>query len=111
MQGGFVTCCAVRIDQDGAVTIANAGHLSQYHDGAELPVIAGVPLGIDSSVDYEESQFLLDPGSALTFVSDGIVEVRNASGELFGFERTQQNLERAGGGRRCGGGSAVRTGR
>ena len=90
MQGGFVTCCAVRIDQDGTVTLANAGHLSPYHNGAELPVIAGVPLGIDSSVDYEESQFLLDPGSSLTIVSDGIVEARNASGELFGFERTLQ---------------------
>ena len=90
MQRGFVTCCAVRVDQDGAVTIANAGHLSPYHDGAELPVFAGVPLGIDSSVDYEESQFLLDPGSSLTFVSDGIVEARNATGELFGFERTLQ---------------------
>ena len=90
MQGGFVTCCAVRIDQDGAMTIANAGHLSPYHDGVELPVIAGVPLGIDSSIDYEESQFLLAPGSSLTFVSDGIVEARNEAGELFGFERTLQ---------------------
>jgi hypothetical protein len=90
MQGGFVTCCAVRIDQAGAVTLANAGHLSPYHDGAELPVIAGLPLGIDGGPEYEESQFLLDPGSSLTFVSDGIVEARNASGELFGFERTLQ---------------------
>ena len=90
MQGGFVTCCAVRVDHDGAMTIANAGHLSPYHDGAELPVIAGVPLGIDSSVDYDESQFLLARGSSLTFVSDGIVEARNAAGELFGFERTLQ---------------------
>ncbi len=90
MQGGFVTCCAVRVDRGGAMTIANAGHLSPYHDGAELPVIAGVPLGIDSSVDYDESQFLLARGSSLTFVSDGIVEARNAAGELFGFDRTLQ---------------------
>ena len=64
--------------------------LVAYHDGAELPVIAGVPLGIDSSVDYEDSQFLLDTGSSLTFVSDGIVEASNAAGELFGFDRTLQ---------------------
>ena len=88
MQGGFVTCCAVRVDHGGAMTIANAGHLSPYHDGAELPVIAGLPLGIDGGREYEESQFLLDTGSSLTFVSDGIVEARNAAGELFGFERT-----------------------
>jgi hypothetical protein len=90
MQGGFVTCCAVRIGQDGAVTIANAGHLSPYLDGVEVPVIAGVPLGIDPSVDYEESEFARPMAGSLTFVSDGIVEARNASGELFGFDRTLQ---------------------
>jgi serine phosphatase RsbU (regulator of sigma subunit) len=31
----------------------------------------------------------LDPGDALTFMSDGVVEARSASGELFGFERTR----------------------
>ena len=90
MQGGFVTCCAVRIDQDGAATIANAGHLSPYLNGAELPAIPGLPLGIDGGPEYEESQFLLDTDGSLTFVSDGIVEARNAAGELFGFDRTLQ---------------------
>ncbi len=88
MQGGFVTCCAVRIDQNGTVAVANAGHLSPYIDGAEVPVNAGLPLGIDASVEYEENQFLLDAGSRLTFLSDGVVEARNGTGELFGFERT-----------------------
>ncbi len=88
MQGGFVTCCAARITPDGSVTLANAGHLPPYLDGVEAPVRAGLPLGIDSRVAYEESRFSLQPASSLTFVSDGVVEARNASGELFGFERT-----------------------
>lgn len=89
-QGGFVTCCAARIGPDGMVAIANAGHLPAYHNGAELSVIAGLPLGIDAAIEYDESQFLLAPGSSLTFVSDGIVEARNQAGELFGFDRTLQ---------------------
>ena len=88
MQGGFVTCCVVRIDQNGAVAIANAGHLSPYLDGTEVPVNTGLPLGIDAGVEFEEKQFILDGGSRLTFLSDGVVEARNAAGELFGFERT-----------------------
>jgi phosphoserine phosphatase RsbU/P len=87
-QDGFVTCCAARIDQDGKVTIANAGHLPPYQDGTEVPAIAGLPLGIDAGTEYEESCFFLDRNSCLTFVSDGVVEARGASGELFGFERT-----------------------
>jgi hypothetical protein len=90
MQGGFVTCCAARIVQDGSVTIANAGHLPPYRNGSEVQVCPGLPLGIDAGADYEETDFPLDPGTCLTFLSDGIVEARSASGELFGFERTVQ---------------------
>ena len=88
IQGGFVTCCAARIGRGGKVAIVNAGHLPPYRDGVEMPVATGLPLGIDSSVEYEESEFTLPGEGSLTFVSDGVVEARNRSGELFGFERT-----------------------
>jgi serine phosphatase RsbU (regulator of sigma subunit) len=90
LRGGFVTCCVARIGQDCAVTIANAGHLSPYRNGAEVPVAAGLPLGIHTEAAYEESHFQLVPGETLAFLSDGVVEARNASGELFGFDRTLQ---------------------
>ncbi|MGB6191548.1 MAG: PP2C family protein-serine/threonine phosphatase [Terracidiphilus sp.] len=90
MQDSFVTCCAARLGHDGKVTIANAGHLPPYENGAEVPVSTGLPLGIDPCAEYEESHFLLSAGSRLTFLSDGIVEARSPSGELFGFERTLQ---------------------
>jgi hypothetical protein len=88
MQGGFATCCVARIGPDGAVAIANAGHLSPYLNGAEFAVGAGLPLGIDANAEYEERQFLLKPQEPLTFLSDGVVEARSTSGELFGFDRT-----------------------
>jgi serine phosphatase RsbU (regulator of sigma subunit) len=88
MKGGFVTCCVARIKPDGDVTIANAGHLSPYLAGAEVPVSAGLPLGLYAGGEYEETHFLLSPDQPLTFLSDGVVEARNAAGELFGFERT-----------------------
>ena len=90
LHGGFVTCCSARITHDGRVTIANAGHLSPYRNEVELEVCAALPLGIDPNCLYEESHFLLQPDERLTFVSDGVVEARNTSGELFGFERTQR---------------------
>jgi len=88
LQGGFVTCCAALVTADGFVTIANAGHLAPYCQGAEIPVTAGLPLGIHPDADYQETQFTLPAGQSLTFLSDGVVEARNASGELFGFDRT-----------------------
>jgi sigma-B regulation protein RsbU (phosphoserine phosphatase) len=86
---GFVTCCVARIALDGTAEIANAGNLSPYVNGAELKLSPGLPLGIAATVEYEETQFKFESNQTLTFVSDGVVEARNAAGELFGFERTR----------------------
>jgi hypothetical protein len=85
---GFVTCCAALIDPDGAMTIANAGHLSPYRNGQEVTLHSGLPLGIMAGSTYQEMQYALHPGDRLTFVSDGVIEATNDKRELFGFERT-----------------------
>ena len=86
----FATCLCARIYPDGAMTIANAGHLSPYRDGREMELASGLPLGITSSIRYEQADFRLQLGDRLIFLSDGVVEATNPRGELFGFERTQQ---------------------
>jgi serine phosphatase RsbU (regulator of sigma subunit) len=54
----------------------------------------GLPLGLAPDADYEgtkfqETKLQLKPEDTLTFLSDGVVEVRNQAGELFEFERTK----------------------
>jgi serine phosphatase RsbU (regulator of sigma subunit) len=88
--GGFVTCLCARITPTGEMTIANAGHLSPYLDGVEVPIMSGLPLGLTEEADYEELSVQAPSGSRLTFISDGVVEATNPAGELLGFERTQQ---------------------
>jgi phosphoserine phosphatase RsbU/P len=88
LQGGFVTCCAARVAPDGSVTFANAGHLSPYCNGREIELESGFPLGVVPGTEYPETHFRLNPGDRLTMLSDGVVEARSTSGELFGFERT-----------------------
>lgn len=85
--GGFATCLCADLASDGSIVIANAGHLPPYRQGAELAVNPGLPLGIDPNAAYPESRFELPPGGRLTLLTDGVVEARNPSGELFGFER------------------------
>jgi hypothetical protein len=87
-QGGFTTCLVLRADADGTLTAANAGHLSPYIDGIELALDSGLPLGLAAHSTYPEIQCQLLPGQQLTLLTDGVVEARNANGELFGFERT-----------------------
>ena len=86
--GGFITCLCAYVTQEGEMTVANAGHLAPYLSGRELPVEGGLPLGISADATYAETRMQVGAGDTLTFVSDGVVEARNAAGELFGFERT-----------------------
>jgi serine phosphatase RsbU (regulator of sigma subunit) len=86
---GFTTCLVLRADADGALTMANAGHLPPYCDGEELAVESGLPLGLDAQSTYDEAKFELRPGAQLTLLTDGVVEARSTTGELFGFARAQ----------------------
>jgi len=87
-QGGFTTCLVLRADADGKLTVANAGHIAPYLAGQELPLENSLPLGLAAEAPYTESVFQLAPGQQLTLLTDGIVEAREKTGALFGFERT-----------------------
>jgi len=86
---GFATCLCARVYPSGRMVIANAGHLSPYRDGREMELAPDLPLGIVPGIPYEQAEFQLKHGDRLIFLSDGVVEATSASGELFGFERTQ----------------------
>jgi hypothetical protein len=89
-QGGFTTCLVVRLDPDGGMTIANAGHIAPYLQGQEIEIENGLPLGLTESATYAEVTVRLDAEAQLTMLTDGVVEARNQSGELLGFERTRE---------------------
>lgn len=88
--GGFSTALAAHIAADGRVTLANAGHLSPYLDGNEIESPGALPLGVAAGLRYETTRFRIEPGSRLTFYSDGVIEAQNQKGELFGFDRGRE---------------------
>lgn len=88
--GGFSTAVAARIQADGSVLIAGAGHLPPYLDGEEIELPSALPLGIELRVQYQIVRLRIEPGSRLTFYSDGIVEAQNQHGEMFGFDRARE---------------------
>jgi sigma-B regulation protein RsbU (phosphoserine phosphatase) len=88
--GGFTTCLVLRLNPDGSLIMANAGHIPPYIDGREVELDNALPLGLDSAADYPETTIHLDSNAQLTLLTDGVVEARNATGELLGFERTRQ---------------------
>jgi hypothetical protein len=83
----FTTCQAALFSANGEVILANAGHLPPYLNSQEVNLPGGLPLGVLPDVQYEEVQLYLHPGDRILLLSDGVVEARNSSGELFGFSR------------------------
>jgi phosphoserine phosphatase RsbU/P len=69
----------------------NAGHnapiLRRANGGLEKLDVGGLPLGIQSRVVYETAALDLQPGDALIFYTDGVVEAFNEKNEEFGEDR------------------------
>ncbi len=86
-QGGFTTCLVLHASPDYTLTVANAGHLAPYLQGAEVEMINGLPLGIATGHAYPETKLTLPENAQLTLITDGVVEARARTGELLGFER------------------------
>jgi hypothetical protein len=87
------TCLAMRIRADGAVSLANAGHLPPYLNGKPVEVEGALPLGVIDNAEFTVTHFQLQASDRLLLASDGIVEARDEEGRLFGFERLQELLQ------------------
>nr|WP_044200660.1 GAF domain-containing protein [Oscillochloris trichoides] len=91
----FVTLSYALIDpRQQHVVLASAGQLSpllRRADGIVSFIHAppALPLGIMTSVEYDQIELDLCHGDTLVFYTDGIVEAHNPSNELFGFDRLE----------------------
>ncbi len=85
---------AVWDDEQRRLTVANSGlprPIYMHSDGNnEVIEATGLPLGLFDEADYDEFEFRMKPGDMFVFFSDGILDARNRSGELFGRGRVEQ---------------------
>ncbi len=83
----LTTCQAIWFGKDGELVMSSAGHPFPYLNSQEIVLPGGLPLGAIPEVHYDEVRLYLHPGDRLLLLSDGVVEARKPSGELFGFDR------------------------
>ena len=88
------TCLILRITKDGQVTLANAGHLPPYLNGAEVPMEGSLPIGVIPGAEFFVTHFTMAPGDTLMLMSDGVAEAQDQHKQLFGFERIQEMLKK-----------------
>jgi sulfur transfer complex TusBCD TusB component (DsrH family) len=88
------TCLALRIAEDGEITLANAGHMPPYLSGEPVAMEGALPLGMIEGAEFSVMRFRLAEGDKLVLVSDGVAEATDADGQLFGFERVHELLRK-----------------
>jgi sigma-B regulation protein RsbU (phosphoserine phosphatase) len=84
---------AVWDDEHRILIVSNSGlpRPIYVHGGKnEIIEATGLPLGLFDEADYDEFKFRMKPGDMFVFFSDGILDARNRSGELFGRRRVEQ---------------------
>jgi len=82
-------------DTNQTLTVANSGAVQPIfcRGGQSLTVKAeGFPLGMFPNATYEEFNVATQPGDAIVFVSDGILDAENEQGEMYGEERLAELL-------------------
>jgi serine phosphatase RsbU (regulator of sigma subunit) len=94
----FMTGVYLALDENGHVSWASAGHeppLRVSPAGRVTPAdlaAVGIPLGINADEAYATVHWQLAPGERLLLFTDGLWEVRNRGGLLFGRHRLQVEL-------------------
>lgn len=84
---------AVWDDENRTLTVANSGLPRPiYVHGGKNEVIeaTGLPLGLFDEADYDEFKFRMKPGDMFVFFSDGMLDARSRSGDLFGRRRVEE---------------------
>jgi serine phosphatase RsbU (regulator of sigma subunit) len=84
----FATCVAAHLRPGGLMTVANAGHIPPYVNGAALEFPGSMPLGILPGSQFDVQTVHVAAHDHITFLTDGILEARNADGQLLGFDET-----------------------
>lgn len=93
---------SITVTGDSAdVALASAGHPSAYlQRGTHVEAVTGgtgTILGLSEDAVVTERQLRLGPGDAMVLYTDGVVEARGATGELFGDDRLARVLASASG--------------
>jgi len=89
LQGGFATAIALRLDRDGSCTLACAGHPAPFLNDRELSFPGALPLGVAPAASFEEVRLQLSALDHLSLYTDGLLEARSQTGELYSFDRLQ----------------------
>lgn len=97
--GLFVTTFLAMVNlRDGTVDYVSAGHEPPYILGPNgerktLPPTGGLAMGLMEDFPYSSGTTELNPGETLFLYTDGLTDMVNIEGEIFGRERLEETID------------------
>jgi len=94
----FVTLLYCILDfKTGSLKYSRAGHMppiviDQDGEFMDIPVAEGQPLGVIDDLSIDQQQFTIPEGGLALLFSDGLHEVFNSQGVMFGLDRIKSEL-------------------
>lgn len=80
--------------ETGELDYSSAGHnypvLVSKDGNAQFIKLPGIPLGVRAKSKFVSEKLIIEPGSSIILYTDGIVEAKSESGEMFGYDRLLQ---------------------
>ena len=74
-----------------ALLLAGPAAWGQFSLGSQKPADKNAPVVFQADeVEYDEFSFKTKPGDLFVFFSDGILDARNAAGDLFGRQQVEE---------------------
>jgi hypothetical protein len=89
MQGGFATCLILLLKTDNTCVVASAGHPAPFFNKHEIDLPGALPLGISPTASYAESVVNVSAGDHIALYTDGLLEARSQTGELYSYARLE----------------------
>ena len=82
---------------DGRVEYVGAGHnpfvVVRHSGGVEMFRSQGTLLGVFDEAEYQQDQLALEKGDRLLLYTDGLIEVNDAEGNGWGYDRLKEGLD------------------
>lgn len=97
--GLFVTCILAMVDlKHGTIDYVSAGHESPFvihtdNKLRSLPLTGGLAMGLMDDFPYSSNSITLEPGETLFLYTDGLTDMVNLDGDLYGKERLEKSLD------------------
>lgn len=94
----LMTFLAIRIDlNDGNLLFSNAGHtfpiLLRGNGEFHHLLNSNNCLGSQKTLTFSETSYTLEPGDTLVCYTDGLIELENSTGEMWGMRRLRRSMK------------------